>query len=376
MKLYGNAAVSEFLDDNVIYRNLKPIDERLPSLDDLREMVGLPSGLIPRKSTPKYAQVVAEILTAARRLDAPGTSIERVVFIGDTRLNDSTAFANICRAGNWPGRAFIGSENDDRKTIEFDMLDIGMVMAANKWNALVDFEDYLAEQEFPIDENTAVLLDLDKTTLGARGRNDQVINQARVDAAVQVVKDVLGVKFDAQEFQNIYDHFNQVEFHPFTTDNQDYLVYVSLIVGSGLYTSEGLEEAINGAEIETFGSFLQQVDRRLAELPPELHDIHDDVYHRYQAGDPTPFKAFRRAEFIATAARMGQTESAVTVEDLLSRKIVLTHEVRQLMLAWRNQGALLFGLSDKPDEASIPTEEMAYQGHQPIHRIVTSVVGV
>jgi len=27
------------------------------------------------------------------------------------------------------------------------------------------------------------------------------------------------------------------------------------------------------------------------------------------------------------------------------------------MLRWKEQGALLFGLSDKPDEASIPTED-------------------
>jgi len=220
------------------------------------------------------------------------------------------------------------------------------------------------------------LLDPDKTTLGARGRNDQVINQARVDAAIQVVKDILGAKFNAQEFQIIYDHFNQVRFHPFTTDNQDYLVYVSLIIGSGLYSCHDLECAINDKEIETFDSFLQQVDHRSVELSPELRGIHADVYQRFQSGDPTPFKAFRRAEFIATAARMGQTDPGTPVRELLSQEIALTHEVRELMLAWRDKGVLLFGLSDKPDEASIPTEEMASQGYQPIHRIETSVVGV
>jgi hypothetical protein len=54
---------------------------------------------------------------------------------------------------------------------------------------------------------------------------------------------------------------------------------------------------------------------------------------------------------------------------------VITHEVRTLMLKWRDAGALTFGLSDKPDEASIPTSEMLARGYQPIHRIEASVVG-
>ena len=43
--------------------------------------------------------------------------------------------------------------------------------------------------------------------------------------------------------------------------------------------------------------------------------------------------------------------------------------------AWREQGALLFGLSDKPDEASVPEASLAAQGYQPIHRQETHAVG-
>ena len=39
------------------------------------------------------------------------------------------------------------------------------------------------------------------------------------------------------------------------------------------------------------------------------------------------------------------------IEDLLQNEIVLTQEVRAAALRWRKNGALLFGLSDKPDEA-------------------------
>ena len=60
---------------------------------------------------------------------------------------------------------------------------------------------------------------------------------------------------------------------------------------------------------------------------------------------------------------------------MLAKEIVLTQEVRQLTMKWKQQGALLFGLSDKPDEASIPTEELAAQGYVAIHEAETHVVG-
>jgi len=37
--------------------------------------------------------------------------------------------------------------------------------------------------------------------------------------------------------------------------------------------------------------------------------------------------------------------------------------------------ALIFGLSDKPDEASIPAQTLAKLGHLPLHQIKTDVVG-
>ncbi|MCX6016681.1 MAG: hypothetical protein NT020_13995, partial [Chloroflexales bacterium] len=56
--------------------------------------------------------------------------------------------------------------------------------------------------------------------------------------------------------------------------------------------------------------------------------------------------------------------------DLLYREIVITGELWQIAQQWQAQGALLFGLSDKPDEAACGTGE-----GDPIHRLVTHVVG-
>ncbi len=72
---------------------------------------------------------------------------------------------------------------------------------------------------------------------------------------------------------------------------------------------------------------------------------------------------------------MGQLANDTPVEQLLKGEITITQEVRQAALSWRERGALLFGLSDKPDEASIPDDEMASQGYKPIHRVETHVIG-
>jgi hypothetical protein len=91
MKIFGTSTVSEFLGDKVVYRNLIPCDRRLPALSEIRTELGLLPGKVPRKSEADYGRVIAHLLQQARFLDAPEIKIERLLFIGDTRLLDGTA---------------------------------------------------------------------------------------------------------------------------------------------------------------------------------------------------------------------------------------------------------------------------------------------
>jgi hypothetical protein len=372
---YGRTSIYEFLGDFVVYRNLVPIDRRLPSLAQMRGPVGLPAGVVPRKSQPAYARVMVHLLQQARGLETPGISIERLVYVGDTRMNDGTAFANICRAGGWPGLAFIGSEKGDPARVEIAEQDEGTLYLANRWAAVADFDRFCRERGFPLDERTAVIIDLDKTALGARGRNDHVIDRARVEAVRRTVGDLLGADFDREGFRTAYDVLNQPEFHPFTADNQDYLAYVCLILGSGLYALGPLVAEVRAGRMGTFEQFIGEVDDRAEGLPANLRTIHDNVYGYVRRGDPTPFKAFRYNEYRATVERMGWLGDDVPAAELLEKEIVVTQEVREAALAWREQGALLFGLSDKPDEASIPTDDQAAEGYRAIHQASTHAVG-
>jgi len=363
------------MGDLIVYRNLVPVDQRLAPLASIAAELGLPQNRIPRKCEPAYGRVISCLLQQARALEAPGTPIERLIYIGDTRMNDGIAFSLICQARGWPGVAFIGAEQAGPARVELVNQQGRTLYLANRWSALADFERYCRGRGFIIDENTAVVIDLDKTVLGARGRNDHVIDRARLDAVRCTLSELLGAGFDEDAFQRAYDHLNRPEFHPFTADNQDYLAYICLILGTDVVKLEDLIAAIHAGRLSTFERFIAKIDRRVLSLPPDLQALHHQVYRALSEGDPTPFKAFRRNEYLATVTRMGQLNDNTPVKALLAGEIVITQEVQEVAKRWQEQGALLFGLSDKPNEASIPDENMTAQGYQPIHRTVTHAVG-
>jgi hypothetical protein len=375
MKHSGCTSVHEFVGDFIVYRNLEAVDERLPRLAEARRVLGDGQGPVPRKSEASYARVVAHLLRAARALDAPGIALRRLIFVGDTRLNDGTAFANLCDVGGWPGAAFIGAEDAEPERVEVVEQGLTALYLANRWAALAGFEGFCHGRGLPVDEGTAVVLDLDKTTVGARGRNDRAIDRARVEAVRETVAGLLGGEYDGAAFQAAYDLLNRPEFHPFTADNQDYLAYICLVLGSGLMGLDRLVAQVRAGRLASFAQFIAAVDGQAGYLPRGLREVHGEVLGRVQAGDPTPFKAFRANEYRATAARFGFLPDDWPLEHMVGEEILVTQEVREAALRWRSQGALIFALSDKPDEASFPPADLAARGGRAIHRMETHAGG-
>ncbi len=82
-----------------------------------------------------------------------------------------------------------------------------------------------------------------------------------------------------------------------------------------------------------------------------------------------------RREYIITHSLMEYKEQAIPIETLLESHIVLTQEVRLMTLEWKQRGALLIGLSDKPNEAVTPVPALAAEGWLPLHRVPTCAVG-
>jgi len=372
---YGRSTVSDFLGDQIVFRNLLPCDPRLPGLPDLRQNLNYTKHFLPRKSMPEYGEVITEIVQAAQQLSAPGTSLQRCIYIGDTRMNDGQAFLNICRASGWDGIAFIGADYPGSVKVVLEQINLETLFIANRWKALDQFETYLKVKNFKVNKQTVVLFDVDKTILGARGRNDQSIDAKRLAAADDTLFDALGSDYNPTVFQDAYKIFNQVEYHPFTTDNQDYLVYICLIICSGLISQSDLVQNVRNRHHPNFMDFLIFVDEKSALLPPKVLEIHQDVLNRVKSGDPTPLKTFRHNEYKCTVQNMGHLPDNTPIEKILTEEIVITGEIYHLAKRWKGQGALLFGLSDKPDEAVLPPKALKSEGYLPVHQTMTHIIG-
>jgi hypothetical protein len=226
-----------------------------------------------------------------------------------------------------------------------------------------------------LDEQTVLVIDMDKTTVGARGRNDTVVDEARLEGVRLTVEGLLGKDFNEDAFRRVYAELNRPQYHPFTADNQDYLAYICLALGGGLYGLEALVADVRQGRMVTFEQFIAWVEARKEQLSPDLRSIHTEIYSNVQVGDPTPFKAFRRNEYRATIGRFGVLSDDAPLERMLVEEILVTQEVRAQAQVWLARGALLLGLSDKPDEAALPPPELAAQGWLPLHRAITHAVG-
>lgn len=368
----GKSSLYDLIGDLVIFRNLDPVDPRLPRFAEAWRAIGLADATRPRKHEPAYAQTLAWYLRRARDLDRPDVELAELVYLGDTVLSDGNAFRNVRAAGGWRGWAFIGAERDEELAVTIKE----GIYLSNRWAALAEFASWLLSEGAALDPRTAVIVDVDKTALGARGRNDSAIDRARVIAIEATAAEALGAGFDRNTFRRAYAAINVPKYHPFTADNQDYVAYICLMISAGFTTTDELLAAVEQGRVASFHEFIAQVEAGRERLPnATLRSLHADIYARVQAGDPTPFKAFRRREYRETIGRMGCLPDDAPLGQRLVEEICLTQEVVDLVGWLAGRGCLLLALSDKPDEATMPSEELAAQGYPPLHRAVTHIVG-
>jgi hypothetical protein len=351
--------IAELTCDAVLYRDLRPYDSELPTLDDLRDSLGLPPDLLPRKRDAAYGRVLFEVLCRAheRRNDLP---LMLLLVVGDS-ANDRKMAEHLRAASGLPVLAFIGTEQADsepRMTWEGD------TASASRWSLLDEWLDEVV-QRFAPDvgalpwTQTALLLDIDKTLLGPRGRNDAAINNVRAEAALHVARELLGPDLDAATFGATYDELCREEFHTLTLDNQDYVVYITLLVMQEVLTLDNVRRGIADGSLADFALLLAAVD---AQVPPELQALHAEIHAAHARGDPTTFKAFRYAEFATTVAWM------------TDGRLVLCREVMEMAQRLAERGVLCMAASDKPDQSAMPSEEQATAGMQPLHR-TSAVLG-
>ena len=255
----------DLVGDLVLYRNLDPVDARLPQFADAWAEIGLADATRPRKHEASYAQTTAWYLRRARGLNRRGDELAELVYLGDTAMADGNAFRSLRSVTGWPGWAFIGAEKDE----ELSVTEKEGVYVANRWSALAEFASLLLAQGAALDARTAVVVDIDKTALGARGRNDRSIDRARVAAIEATVAEAIGAAFDRDAFRAAYGTINVAKYHPFTADNQDYLAYICLMISAGFTTTEDLLSEVDAGRVASFRDFIEQVEAGRDRLPSD-----------------------------------------------------------------------------------------------------------
>jgi len=340
------STIADLTADRVVYRDLEPCDPALPGLSALAPGLGLAPGEIPRKRDAAYARVVLALAEAAQA-GRGGPPLRSLAVIGDTE-NDRLLAVHARGLGALPVFGFIGLERPGAAPcLAWD----GDTADAIGWASL---DSWAAELERRgVDwAGCALLIDIDKTLLGPRGRSDRAIDDARAEGAVAVAADLLGPRLDPGAFRAAYDELCRKPWHPFTLDNQDYVVATALLALSGAVDLDALRAAVSAGAPP---SFLAMLDGAAARVPAGLAPLHAELRERAAAGDPTPFKAFRRAELVATVARMADG------------RLPICAELFELGSRLAARGALCLAASDKPAESALPTAAQAAAGMRPLH---------
>ena len=376
LKSFGRAKLADFFGDLVVYRNLEPLEKRLQGRKAASYKMDIPADVVPRKQDRDYAKAAVWIAKQAQKLRKNTTELSELLFIGDTFYNDGRAYTNMLDVSEWEGACFIGGEKpNDAPAAEIDE---DRIFNANRWAALSDWMRWvLNEGGLKVDQRTAVIVDIDKTALGAKGRNDQVINDARLEGIFRTMDAVLGDNFNREIFVRHYNELNRGRYHFLTEDNQDYLAYICMVLNVGLVDYDEILSEIQNSSLANFEQFLRWVDSRMmlqTSGGESLRQVHEAVITSVRAGDPTPFKRFRRQEFITTVERMGNLPDDASVADLLAQEITLTQEVCELVEWLQARGCLLLCMSDKPDEASCP-DPRSSADLSAVHRTETHRVG-
>ena len=379
LKNFGKAKLADYFGDLVVYRNLEPLDRRIQGRKTASYKMEIPADVVPRKQDRDYAKAAVWIANqAAQKTRRSNLQLEELLFLGDTLYNDGQAYTNMLDVAEWQGACFIGNEKSGEPPSA--EINANNIYSANRWAAISDWMKWVLSQGLKVDARTLVIVDIDKTALGAKGRNDQVINEARLEGIFRTMTSVLGENFNRASFESHYNELNRSRYHFLTEDNQDYLAYICMALYAGLFDYDEILREIQNGSVENFEQFLRMVNARLmfgTVGGENLRQAHAAGSASVQNGDPTPFKRFRRQEFITTLERMGNMPDNAPVTELLAQEITLTNEVCEITEWLTKRGCLMLCMSDKPDEASKPdrhtSPDLPPVHEAPTHRVGTSI---
>ncbi|MGC8690655.1 MAG: hypothetical protein ACP5SP_04380 [Caldisericum sp.] len=332
--MFKKGILNDIFRDYIIFRELNPVKKSLPNFETLKDKLELQA--LPRKKDKEYALVISEILKSAM-------DFSNIVYLGDTFLSDLTVIKNLEELGF----DIFGVITDEEKT-NFES-PYPYVVFNNSWAKIKDF---VSDK---ISDKTIVIIDIDKTAIGAHGRNHLPIDKARTDAIVSIAEAIFQKKFDSLEkgnFLKLYKSIHTKDLLNFTQDNQDIVSITTLIIYSNAIS---LDEFLKLAKTTSFEEFIEDI-----RVSGQLQDLVYEVKENIKAKSPTLFPTFRKVELEKTLARMNFLPDDTPLETLLSEEILITGEVFDIGKYALSKGAIVFGVSDKPEVASFSEDKSIF----------------
>ncbi|MBC7195273.1 MAG: hypothetical protein H5U37_06430, partial [Caldisericia bacterium] len=170
--MYKRVNLNFVFEDLIVFRELNVIKKDFPNFEKIKEILSINE--LPRKKDKNYALVLSFII------DKIG-DFNKVIYIGDTFLNDKSVIENLTNLNKYEVYGIITEGKGEFKREKNIILN-------NSWENLVNL---IKELNLNFDNNTFIITDIDKTLIGARGRNDLSIDKARFDAIKDVSKNYI-----------------------------------------------------------------------------------------------------------------------------------------------------------------------------------------
>jgi FMN phosphatase YigB (HAD superfamily) len=346
----------------IVLRDLEPYHKEIAGLSELRQELGIPNDVTPRKNEVDYARVIermAHDLTRGKAKD--------LIFIGDTPFTDGSVIRNLSERGVYRILGIICRETEQDWIPDLLIRDL---ILCSHWSRVAKVVSEGNKRGFVFDESTIALFDLDNTVYSARGRCDRPLRHARTAAVKEVISKIMGSdRFEETAVDRAYREFDSEHYHRLTGDNQDYVLVLSLCC---LLAVSSIEE-IRREFLATGSLILNFIERsrdrllRRKQTEPLAWEFIQEVYFNARQNDPTPCKTFRQYEYAQTLRRM-KDQSLATNE-----RIVLTREVVELISFFQERGVRTVAFSDKPKESA--EDILLNQGGESIFDIELPVHG-
>jgi hypothetical protein len=339
--LRDTVSIRKLFDNNIVLRDLEPLNSKIQGLSSISEQLLFSSDYLPRKNETNYAKVVHSFIQ-----DIGDGRIKYVFYVGDSLFNDGYVIKNLLNMNQLQVLGFIC--NQDK--LQLGEFLLGNIILSDNWAHLWKLVEEGLRRGFLINDQTIGIFDLDNTTYAAKGRASEPLTMARLEAVISLLREAIGEpRYRKERVEKAFREFDRDEYHPFTKDNLDYVVFLTLIYSLGLLDLQEIRQNLLENKIQ---SFVEKVladveERKTREDLDKAVQLIREIYFNMRYGDKTPFKQFRSKEYYYTAKYMsGNRDSEKT--------ITFTREVADMVLFLKQNKAHVIALSDRPVEATSP----------------------